>query len=116
MQSFFHDLVHSQHSVIWGNGAQRLVQRSEHSRWHYYRCLKRFFARAVKEGSLKHNPMDGIVLRAPKDPPGEPYRLEHIDWMLKVLEHDWQIATTLHQRMLAAQDRAILLLFLESGM
>jgi len=32
--------------------------------------------------------MDGIVLRAPKDQPVEPYRPEHIERMLAVLDHD----------------------------
>lgn len=36
--------------------------------------------------------------------------------MLKVLEQDWQIAKARRQRMLAARDRAVLLLFLESGL
>lgn len=116
IQRFLHDLVYSQYTVIVGNGAQRRIQRSERSRWHYYRCLKRFFAWAVKEGYLEHNPMDGILLRAPKDPPVEPYRPEHIEAMVAVLDHDWKFATTARQRMLAARDKAILLLFLESGM
>ena len=60
--------------------------------------------------------MDGIFLKAPKNPLIEPYRPEHIDRMLEVLEHDWQIAKTPCQRMLAARDRAVLSLFLESGL
>lgn len=60
--------------------------------------------------------MEGITLRAPKDPPVEPYRSEHIDRMLAVLDHDWKVAATPRQRMLAARDRAILFLFLESGL
>lgn len=60
--------------------------------------------------------MEGITLRAPKEPPVEPYRSEHIDRMLAALDHDWKVATTPRQRMLAARDRAILFLFLESGL
>lgn len=44
IQSFFHHLVHSQDTFVAGNGAQRRIQRSERSPWHYYRSLKRFFA------------------------------------------------------------------------
>jgi site-specific recombinase XerD len=36
--------------------------------------------------------------------------------MMKVLEHDWRVASTSRQRMLAARDRVILFLFLESGL
>lgn len=60
--------------------------------------------------------MDGITLKRPMPPPVEPYRAEHIDQMLKVLGHDWQVARTPRQRMLSARDRAVLLLFLESGL
>jgi len=116
IQSFFHHLVHSQDTFVAGNGAQRRIQRSERSWWHYYRSLKRFFAWAVKEGYLGHNPMDGIAVKAPKDPLVEPYRPEHIEAMVAVLDHDWKVATAPRQRMLAARDRAILFLFLESGL
>jgi len=33
---------------------------------------------------------------------------------VKVLDHDWQVATTTRQKMLAARDKAVLFLFLES--
>jgi len=36
--------------------------------------------------------------------------------MLKVLDYDWQIAKTQRQKMLAGRNRAIFLLFLESGL
>jgi site-specific recombinase XerD len=65
---------------------------------------------------MDHNPLDGIVLRPPKAPPIEPYRREHIDKMREVLAHDWRMAKTTRQRMLAARDEAVLLLFLESGL
>lgn len=116
IQSFFHHLLQSTETAVGGNGSRRLLQRTERTRWPYYRSLRRFLGWAVKEGYLKHNPMDGIVLKAPKNPLIEPYRPEHIDRMLDVLERDWQIATTLRQKMLAARDRAVLSLFLESGL
>jgi len=36
--------------------------------------------------------------------------------MLSILDHDWQVATTPRQRMRATRDKAILLLFVESGL
>ncbi len=60
--------------------------------------------------------MKGIVLNAPQPAPIEPYRKEHIGLILKVLDHDWQIARTQWQKMLVARNKAIFLLFLESGL
>ena len=60
--------------------------------------------------------MKGLVLKAPQPAPIEPYRPEHIDSILKVLDYDWQIAETQRQKMLAARNRAIFLVFLESGL
>ena len=58
----------------------------ERRRWPYYRALRRFFDWAVKEGFLERSPMDGIKLKAPLAPPIEPYRQEHIEQMLRVLD------------------------------
>ena len=112
IQAFFHHLVITR----GGNSQKSEPGQIERVRWPYYRALRRFFAWAVREGYLEQSPMDGIRLKAPKDYPVEPYRPEHIDRMLKVLDHDWQVARTPRQKMLAARDRAILLLFLESGL
>jgi site-specific recombinase XerD len=70
----------------------------------------------VQEGYLECNPLDGIALKPPKPRPVEPYYPEHIDKMFSVLDYDWKVAKTLRQKMLAAQDRVILMLFLESGL
>ena len=112
IQMFFHDLAVSQNS----NGLKKGPEHYERLRWPYYRALRRFFAWVMKEGYIEHNPMDGIIMNRPQPVPIEPYRPEHIDRMLKVLDHDWQVATTPRQRMRAARDKAMLLLFLESGL
>ncbi len=112
IQGFFHFLsTKCETGGSKGNG-----QDTERLRWPYYRALRRFFSWVVREGYLDRNPMDGIYLKAPEPVPVEPYRREHIDRMLKVLQHDWEIAKTQRQKMLAARDRALLLLFLESGL
>ncbi len=114
IQSFLHELAGT--TITVGNGAKIQIQRTERSRWPYYRSLKRFFAWAIQERHFEQNPMDGIELKPPKDPPVEPYRTEQIASLFKVLDHDWQVATTERQRMMAARDKAILCLFLESGL
>lgn len=88
----------------------------ERRRWPYYRALRRFFDWAVKEGYLERSPMDGIKLKAPQAAPIEPYRQEHIQQMLNVLDHHWRVAATHRQKMLAARAKAMLILFLESGL
>jgi len=40
-----------------------------------------------------------MVLKAPQPAPIEPYRPEHINRILKVLDYDWQIAKTQRQKM-----------------
>jgi site-specific recombinase XerD len=116
VQSFLHYIASNPAAVVAGNGTIRKIPRNEASRWHYYIPLKRFFSWSVSEGYLKQNPMDGIVLKRPKPPPIEPYKPEHIECFLKILGHDWQVASTKRQRMLAARDQAVLFLFLESGL
>jgi site-specific recombinase XerD len=70
----------------------------------------------VQEGYLQQNPVDDIKLKPPKPPLIEPYKPEHVECFLQVLDHDWQSATTPRARMLAARNKAILTLLLESGL
>lgn len=116
IQDFFHYLLYDWHTITVGNGANRQIHHTDRTRWHYYRSLRRFFSWAVKEGHLEHNPLDGIILTVPKPLQIEPYRPEHVEKMLAVLNHEWKVAKTARQRMLAARDHAVLLLFLESGL
>jgi integrase/recombinase XerD len=114
IQAFFYYLLQETETIVGGNGARRKVTRTEDSLWPYYRCLRRFFGWAVKEGYLNQNPAIDLGLKPPRNRPIEPWRREHIDQMFQVLDHDWKIATTPRQRMLAARDHAIVSLFLES--
>jgi len=114
IQEFLHFVASTPAIFVTGNGAKRQIQRDENSRWHHYFPLKRFFAWAVSEGYLQQNPIDSIVLKPSRAAPIEPYKPEHIDAFVKVLDHDWQVATTTRQKMLAARDRAVLFLFLDS--
>lgn len=116
IQGFFHDLLTEPLVATTGNGANRRIVRSERTRWPYYRSLKRFFGWAEKEGFLKQNPLDQMRLRQPVAPPIEPYRPEHLRRMLEILDVAWRSASTPRQRMLAARTKAMLLLFLESGL
>lgn len=85
-----------------GNGAKRQIQRDENSRWHHYLPLKRFFDWAANDGYLGQNPTNGITLKRPEAAPIEPYKPEHIDAFIRLLDRDWQVASTARQKMLAA--------------
>jgi len=111
IQAFFHHLT----TAHRGNGSASEPAAVERIRWPYYRALGRFFRWVVKEGYLQESPMDDIVVKAPQPAPIEPYRPEHINRILKVLDHDWHTARTQRQKILAARNMAIFLLFLESG-
>ena len=111
IQAFFYYLA----TTHIGNGSAREPAAVERLRWPYYRALRQFFGWAVKEGYLQNNPMDNIVVKRPQPAPIEPYRPEHINRILKVLDYDWQTSKTQRQKMLAVWNRAIFLLFLESG-
>ncbi|MDD5095730.1 MAG: tyrosine-type recombinase/integrase [Dehalococcoidia bacterium] len=115
IQAFFHHLTHTPDVVVANNGTRRKFRRGDNYAWHYYRCLKRFFTWMVEEEHfLEQSPMDGIRMKAPKDPPVEPWRPEHINLMFDVIKHSWRTATTERQRMLAARNEAVLSFFLES--
>ena len=116
IQIFFHHLLNVTETATGGNGSHRVIRRTEQSRWPYYRSLRRFLSWAVEEGYIESNPMVGLRMKAPQAPPIEPYQPQHVTRMMAVLEHDWRIAKTSRQRMLAARDKAVLLLFLESGL
>ena len=106
IQVFMHDLSNKM------NPSKTTIERY---RWPYYRSLKRFYKWAVDEGILESNPMEGINYKAPKNQPIEPYRAEHIDRMIKVLELEQKRAHTPREKMRAARNMAIVFLFLESG-
>ena len=95
IQAFFHYLA----STHRGNGSVNEPVAIERLLWPYYRALQRFFRWAMKEDYLQSNPMEGIALKSPQPAPIEPYRPEHIDRILKVLDYDWQIAKTQRKKM-----------------
>jgi integrase/recombinase XerD len=114
--SFFHYLLQEKVTATGGNGSRRQVHRKDKTLWPYHVSLKRFFSWMVIEGYIEHNPMDEIRMARPNPAPIEPYRPEHIERMMKVLDFAWQNARTHRQKMIAARNRAVLSLFLESGL
>lgn len=116
IQYLRHHLTHTTGLSVGGNGTLRKVHRTNATTRHSDRGLKRFINCACAEDYLPSNPMAGLKLKPPKDPPVEPWRLEQIERMFQVLEHEWREAKTAKQRMLSARNNAIVELFLESGL
>jgi len=103
INSFFHYITNDSRAVKRNNGAGEGARHAESLRFHYYRGIKRFCLWLKLEGYLENSPLDGIVVKPPKEPPIEPYTLEHEDKLIAVLDHDWKVAKTPRQRMLAAR-------------
>lgn len=116
INSFFHYITNDSPTIKRSNGAGEGARHAESLRFHYYRGIKRFCLWLKLEGYLENSPLDGIVVKPPKEPPIEPYTVEHEDKLIAVLDHDWKVAKTPRQRMLAARDKAIVCLFFESGL
>ena len=116
INSFFHHITSNCRDPEQNSSAGEGAHHAESLRFHYYRGLRRFISWLIAEGYIEHNPLDGIMFKPPKDPPIEPYSHEHKEKFLAVLENDWKVARTTRQRMLAARDKAVISLFLESGL
>lgn len=73
----------------------------------YYRCVKRFLNWMVEERALKQNPM--AVIRPPKVPKKMivPFTTDHIKRLLLLCDD---------RKLLGARDRAIILMFLDTGL
>lgn len=71
LQTFFHYLIATPAIVTKGNGALRHIQRTDRTRWHYYKGLRRFFRWLEAEGLVNENPMAAMKLIAPPPVPVE---------------------------------------------
>ena len=90
IHSFFHYIVNDSPTAKRNNGAGAEAHHAESLRFHYYRGIKRFCLWLREENYMEHNPLDGSVFRAPKDPPIEPYKQEGKEKFLAVVDYDWK--------------------------
>ncbi len=116
INSFFHHITSNSAAIKQNSRAGETARHAESLRFHYYRGIKRFCNWLKTEGYLEDSPLDGIVVKPPKEPPIEPYKTEHKEKFFAVLDHDWKVARTPRQRMLAARDKAIICMLFESGL
>ena len=95
-----------------GNGTRLVRQAKPTSAWPYFRALKRLFNWAVEEGFLEVSPLAKIHFKPPAAPQVEPYTQEELKRLLVVCDLDIRNGA----RFTGLRNRAMLLLFLDSGL
>ncbi len=95
-----------------GNGSENCRKASKTGGWRYYRTLRACLRWAVSEGLLAGNPLSNIKVMAPKQQPVEPYSQEEMRRLIAVCDCDFANGA----RFLGSRNKAIILLFVDSGM
>lgn len=95
-----------------GNGTRLVRQCKPTSAWPYFRTLRRLFNWAVEEGFLDVSPLAKMHFKPPTAPQVEPYTQEELKRLLAVCDLDVQNGA----RFTGLTNRAMLLLFLDSGL
>lgn len=95
-----------------GNGSESSQHKASYSTVrHYFVVLSCFFNWATQESFLERNPVTRINVAKPKPKVITPYTNEEIKRMLAVCDYDY-----IHNgKFLASRNRAIVLVFLDSG-
>ena len=95
-----------------GNGSENCRGPSKTGGWRYYRTLRRFFNWAVSEGFVEKSPLSNIKPEPPKEQPVEPYTQEEMRRLVAVCDCDFSNGN----KFLASRNKAIILLFVDTGM
>jgi site-specific recombinase XerD len=96
-----------------GNGSETSRPRASHSTVrHYFVVLSCFFNWAVREGFLHASPIARIKIAKPKARVIVPYSADEIRKLLAVCDHDFERGS----RCLGSRNKAVLLLFLDTGL
>jgi site-specific recombinase XerD len=97
---------------VAGNGARVLRKGKPSSAWPYFRALRRLFNWAVEEGFLELSPLVKMHFKPPSSAPVEPFTLDELKRLLAVCKMDIHSGA----RFIGLRNRAMLLLFLDSGL
>lgn len=95
-----------------GNGSENCREPSKTGGWRYYRTLRTFFRWAVAEKVLAENPLSNIRVSPPKEAPVQPYSQEEMKKLIAACDRDFANG----DEFLAARNKAMILLFVDSGM
>jgi len=97
---------------IAGNGTRICRRGKPTTAWPYFRSLRRLFNWAIAEGFLKESPLANIHFKPPNSPHVEPYSRDELLRLLSVCDLDIRN----NNRFTGLRNRAMLLLFLDSGL
>ncbi|MFC2026597.1 tyrosine-type recombinase/integrase [Chloroflexota bacterium] len=94
-----------------GNGARIVRQSKPTAAWPYFRALRRLFNWATEEGLIEESPLAKIHFKPPNVAPIEPYSQSDLKKLLAQCDLDVRNGS----RFTGLRNRAMLLLFLDSG-
>lgn len=97
---------------VANNGGKILKKSKPSTAWPYYRALRRLFNWAVEEGYLESSPLATIHFKPPPEPPIEGYTPDELKKFLAVCDIDIRTGA----RFTGVRNRAMLLLFVDSGL
>jgi len=100
------------YTYIAGNGTQQVRQNKPTSAWSYFRALRRLFNWAIEEGFVETSPLTKIHFKPPTTARVEPYSLEDLKRLIAVCDLDIKTGA----RFAGLRNKAMLLLFLDSGL
>jgi len=96
-----------------GNGSESSTRKASAATvHHYYSALRAFFNWAVREGFLTESPVCKVKVARVNPRVIQPYSAEQIKRMLGICDYDYQHGA----RFLGSRNRALILMFLDSGL
>jgi site-specific recombinase XerD len=96
-----------------GNGSESSTRKASAATvHHYYSALRAFYNWAVREGFVPQSPVAKVKVAKAKPRVMQPYSAEQIKKMLRVCDYDYQHGA----RFLGSRNRALILMFLDSGL
>ena len=99
-------------SRIPNNGGKIVRKAKPSTAWAYFRTLRPFLNWAIEEGYLNSNPLSTIHFKSPPAPPVEGYIRDELQRLLTVCDLDIRTGA----RFTGIRNRAMLLLFIDSGL
>lgn len=96
-----------------GNGSESSSRKASAATvHHYYSALRAFYNWAVRDGFVHQSPVAKVRVAKAKPRVVQPYSAEQIKKMLRVCDYDYQHGA----RFLGSRNRALILMFLDSGL
>jgi site-specific recombinase XerD len=97
---------------VCNHGGKTIMKAKPSTAWPYYRALRRLFNWAIEEGYLESSPLATIHFEQPPTPPVEGYAIDELKRLIGVCDPDIKTGA----RFTGIRNKAMLLLFLDSGL